>query len=111
MTLNDLSAEAGRVLGSTVGFMIKSLAHPDRKFKVEALLTSGKFAITRLDTGASYLVAGTEDRYDFSISMARVREVKAEIGELSEQVETINARLGTLKTELGTFGVPGAIAG
>lgn len=105
MDLNTLSAEAGRVTGNVVGFVIKSLAHPDRKFNVEAKLSGGKFAITRLDTGASYLVSGTEDRYDFAIAMARIREVKAEIVELGEQAATIAERLTVLKTELGTFAV------
>lgn len=104
MNLIDLSAEYGRVAGTTLGFTVKSLAHPERKFKVEALLGNGKYAITRLDTNASYFVAGTEDRYDFVVSMARVRALKAEIVELSEQAATINARLGVLTTELGSLG-------
>lgn len=101
MNLNTLSAQAGEILGNTVGFMIKSLAHPDRKFKVEAKLGNGKFAITRIDTGVNYFVLGDEDRYDFAVTMARLREVKAEIAELSEQAKTIAVRLGTLKGELG----------
>lgn len=103
MNLDTLSAEYGRATGKTVGFVIKSLAHPERKFKVEAKLTSGQYGITRLDTGKSYLVLGTEDRYSFVIPMTRVTEVKAEIVELSEQATTIAERLTTLKAELGDF--------
>lgn len=107
MNLNTLSGQYGELAGKTVGFVIKSLAHPDRKFKVEAKLGNGKFAITRLDTGDSYLVMGTEDRYEFAITMARIREVKAEIVELEEQSATIAARLVTLNGELGAVGAVG----
>ncbi len=104
MTLKELSvASVGMGLGA-VGFVIKSLAHPERKFKVEAMLGNGKFAITRIDTGANYFVLGTEDRYEFAVTVARIREVKAEIGELTEQAATIAARLTELKGELGTIG-------
>ncbi len=104
MNLKDLSAANVGLMGSAVGFVIKSLAHPDRKFKVEALLGNGKFAITRLDTGANYFVLGTEDRYEFAVTVARIREVKAEIVELEDQAGAIAARLLELKGELGTIG-------
>jgi hypothetical protein len=104
MNLNELSTQNVGLVGSPVGFVIKSLAHPDRKFKVEAKLGNGKFAITRIDTGANYFVLGTEDRYEFAVTVARIREVKAEIVELEEQAGTIAERLTELKGELGTLG-------
>ncbi len=104
MNLNTLSAQNNETMGSKVGFVIKSLAHPDRKFKVEALLASGKFAITRIDTGASYFVSGTEDRYEFAVTLARVREVQAEKSELMEQLETIKARVAELDGQLLEIG-------
>lgn len=110
MNLKELSEQNVTLMGSPTGFVIKSLAHPERKFKVEALLANGKFAITRLDTGANYFVSGTEDRYEFAVTVARIREVKAEIVELEEQATTIGARLTELKGELGTLG-GGAVAG
>lgn len=105
MNLNTLSEESGRTTGSIAGFVIKSLAHPDRRFRVEAKLSNGKFAITRLDTGASYFVLGSEDRYEFAMPMTRIREVKQEIAELDEQAATIAARLSELKIELSDFAV------
>jgi hypothetical protein len=101
MNLNQLSEQNTGLMGVAVGFVIKSLAHPERKFMVEAKLGGGKYAITRLDTGASYFVLGTEDRYEFAITAARIREVKAEIGELTEQAGVIAARLLELNGELG----------
>jgi len=98
MNLDTLATEALRVTGSGVGFYIKSVAYPDRKFLVESKLTSGKYAITRLDTGISYLVLSTEDRYEMAISFARLTEVRAEIGELT-------ARIAELQGTLGEYGV------
>ena|ERR1700676_1957211 len=103
MNLNQLSTESNRVTGSFTGFIIKSLAHPDRKFRVESKLSTGKFAITRLDTNSSYLVLGTEDRYEFAIPMGRILEVKTQVAELEEQAASIATRLITLKEELGTY--------
>lgn len=108
MNLNTLSEQNTGLTGSPVGFVIKSLAHPDRKFTVEAKLANGKYAITRIGTGQNFFVLGTEDRYDFAVTVARIREVKAEIVELEEQAGTIAARLTELKGELGTIG--GAVA-
>jgi hypothetical protein len=102
MNLDTLSEQYGDVAGKTLGFVIKSLAHPERKYTVEAKLTNGQYAIVRLGTGSSYLVSGTEDRYDFAVSMARIREVKTEIGELESQAASIAARLFVLNGELGT---------
>jgi hypothetical protein len=101
MNLIDLSSTYMGETGNPVGFVVKSLSHPDRRYKVEFFLAdSGKFAITRLGTGEGYLVKGSEDRYEFAVSMARIREIKAEIGELTEQTAVINDRLSFLKTEL-----------
>ena len=93
MTLEQLSVAAAAATGNPLGFVIKSLAHPDRKFRVCFKFASGKYGITRLDTGTDYLVNGTEDRYDFVIPMNRIREVKAEIGELAGQKALIDARM------------------
>lgn len=96
MTLEQLSGEALRVTGNALGFVIRSQAHPDRKFRVCYKFASGKYGITRLDNGKDFLVDGGEDRYDFVIPIGRIREVKAEKAELLEQMETIQARLGEL---------------
>lgn len=96
MTLEQLSTEAARATGNALGFVIKSLAHPDRKFRVCFKFASGKYGITRLDTGADYLVGGGEDRYDFVIAMNRIREVKLELGELSEQKAIIETKMAEL---------------
>lgn len=96
MTLDQLSTEASRATGNGLGFVIKSLAHPERKFRVCFKFASGKFGITRLDTGADYLVGGDSDRYDFVIPVGRIREVKAELIELGEQKATIDARMTEL---------------
>lgn len=109
MNLKELSTQSLALGLGAVGFVIKSLAHPDRKFKVEALLGNGKFAITRIDTGANYFVSGTEDRYEFAVTMARIRELKEEKTELAEQAATIAARIVELDVELGAVG--GAVAG
>lgn len=108
MNLNTLSGEyAATTGGKIVGFVVRSVRHSDRTYKVEAKLGNGKFAITRVETGESYFVDGTEDRYTFAISLARVRELKGEIVELEEQAATIAARLSTLTTELGDIGIAG----
>ena len=104
MTLQQLSAQSVGLWLGAMGFVIKSLAHPQRKFKVEAMLASGKFVITRLDTGSNYFVLGTEDRYEFAVTAARIREVKAEIVELEDQAVTIATRLIELNGELGAIG-------
>ncbi len=93
MDLNSLSSAALTATGSGVGFVIKSLAHPERKFVVEAKLSNGKFAIVRLDTGASYMVLGTEYRYDFAMTFARISEIKAEISELTARIAELGATL------------------
>ncbi len=104
----DLSNTHAIETGSPLGFVVKSLSHPDRKYKVEYFLAdSGKYAITRLGTGEGYLVKGTEDRYEFAVSMARIREVKAEIAELGDQAGVITERLSILKNELVAFGIVG----
>lgn len=100
MTLLELSAEAMRATGSGLGFVIKSLAHPERKFRVCYQFTSGKFGITRLDTGKDYIVEGATDRYDFVIPVGRIREVKAALVELTEQKLVIEARLVELGIEM-----------
>lgn len=107
MTLEQLSVEALRVTGNALGFVVKSLAHPERKFKVCFKFASGKFGITRLDTGVDYIVEGGSDRYDFAIAMARIRELKTEIGELTEQQTVIATRLGALTGELEGMGLGG----
>jgi hypothetical protein len=107
MTLDQLSQEAALATGSGIGFNILSLAHPERKFTVAAGPIGGKYVIVRLDTGNSYLVAGTEDRYDASTNMARIREVKSEIAELTERAVTISERMAVLNEELGSFGLVG----
>lgn len=104
MTLNELSVEAARVTGSGLGFGIKSLAHPDRKFRVCYKMGSGKFAITRLDTGTDYFVSGSEDRYAFSVPINRIGEVRAELSELSEQKTVIETRIGELTNVLDGLG-------
>ncbi len=96
MNLIDLSAEAGRVTGKSLGFTIKSLAYPERKFLVEAVVSGGKFAITRLDTGKSYFVAGTEDRYDFVVAMSRISELMSEKAHLIEALADVTAELTSL---------------
>lgn len=98
MTLDQLSAEAGRATGNALGFIIKSAAHPDRKFRVCFKFASGKYGITRVapadgEVGKDYLVSGAEDRYDFVIPLNRIREVKGELNELAEQKATIDARM------------------
>jgi hypothetical protein len=107
MTLDQLSQEAALATGSGIGFNILSLAHRERKFTVAAGPIGGKYVIVRCDTGNSYLVAGTEDRYDMATNMTRVREVKSEIVELTEQGATISERLAALNEELGSFGLVG----
>ncbi len=93
MNLNTLSADALSASGSGIGFYIKSVAHPDRKFLVETKLANGKFVITRLDTGANYFVLGTEDRYELAVSFARISEVRAEIGELTARIAELEGTL------------------
>lgn len=99
MTLEQLSTEATRATGNALGFMIKSMAHPERKFRVCYKFASGKFGITRIapagdeNVGKDYLVLGTEDRYEFVIPVARIREVKAELAELSEQKSVLETRI------------------
>ncbi len=105
MNLNVLSAESVAAGLGAVGFVIKSLAHPDRKFTVMTAFPDGKFGIVRLDTGLSYLVAGTEDRYAFAMPIARITELRSEYKELVEQADTISARLGVVTGELGSFGI------
>lgn len=100
MNLEQLSTEALNATGSGLGFVIKSLAHPDRKFRVAYKMPSGKFAITRLDNGRDFFVDGSEDRYEFVIPVARIREVKATLVELSEQKATIDARMTELTSIL-----------
>lgn len=96
MTLEQLSLEAGRATGNVLGFVIKSLAHPERKFRVCYKFASGKFGITRLDTGADYLVGGDSDRYDFVIPVARIIEVKAEMAGLTARLAELDAVMGGL---------------
>jgi hypothetical protein len=97
MNLIELSAEAGRVTGKGLGFVVKSIAHPERKYKVEALLGNGEFVITRLgDGGKSYFVGGDQDRYDFSIPMARVSDLIAEKATLTERLSVVTSELSTL---------------
>lgn len=96
MNLEQLSTEAGRVTGNALGFVIKSLAHPERKFRVCYKLASGKYAITRLDSGKDFLVDGSEDRYDFVIPIARIRDIKAELVELTDQKAVIDVRMTEL---------------
>ena len=98
MNLIELSAEAGRVIGKSLGFVVKSVAHPERKYKVEALLSTGEFVITRLgDGGKSYFVeGGDQDRYDFSIPMSRVSDLIAEKASLTERLNVVTDELSTL---------------
>lgn len=96
MTLEQLSTEAGRATGNVLGFVIKSLAHPDRRFRVCYKFASGKFGITRLDTGSDYLVGGDSDRYDFVIPVARIIEVKAEMAEITARLAELDGMLGGL---------------
>lgn len=112
MTLDQLSAEAARATGNPLGFVIKSLTHPDRKFRVCFKFASGKYGITRVspndeNVGKDYLVLGTEDRYDFVIPVARVREVKAELSELSEQKGIIETRMSELNSVLEGLAIGG----
>lgn len=100
MTLEQLSTAAATATGNALGFVIKSLAHPDRKFRVGYKFASGKFGITRLDNGKDFLVDGSEDRYDFVIPVGRIREVKAELANLSEQKSLIDIRMTELTTVL-----------
>jgi hypothetical protein len=99
MTLNELSAEVARATGNGLGFIIKSATHPERKFRVCFKFASGKYGITRVapvgdeNVGKDYLVLGSEDRYDFVVPIGRIREVKAELGELAEQKALIDARM------------------
>ena len=106
MTLKELSTEAARVTGSGLGFVVKSLKHPERKFLVGFEFKSGKYGITRLDTGDDYIVEGGSDRYEFAVNMARLREVKMEMTELNDQKTLIETRLAELTGELD--GVTGA---
>lgn len=101
MNLVTLSAQNLATTGNALGFVIKSLAHPERKFKVEAKLTSGKFVITRFDNNESYMVLGTEDRYEMAVTAARLTEVKLEVGQLLEQRTIIADRLAELKETYG----------
>lgn len=97
MKLNELSATAETVLGSGIGFVVKSLAHPDRKYRVcYKMAGSGKFAITRLDTGEDFLVTGDADRYDFVVPVARVRTLKADKDSLLVDLATINGRIAEI---------------
>lgn len=106
MTLEQLSAEATRVTGNPLGFIIKSAAHPERKFRVCFKFASGKYGITRVapagdeNVGKDYLVLGTEDRYDFVIPMGRIREVKTELSELTEQMVALETRIAELNDVL-----------
>jgi len=94
MTLNELSASAATVLGNKFGFVIKSLAHPERKFRVGYKMDgSGQYAITRLDTGEDMFVKGDADRYDFVVPVARVRTLKADKDEITAQIATLQTRL------------------
>ncbi len=103
MNLNTLSETAMSIGLGAVGFVVKSVAHPDRKYSVDFKMPNGKFAITRLSDGSNYFVGGLEDRYEFAIPVARISELKSEMSELIEQKEVILARLGTIAGELGTF--------
>jgi hypothetical protein len=76
---------------------------------VEAKLGNGKYAITRIDTGANYFVLGTENRYEMAFTAARIREVQLEIDELEAEAGAIAARLTELRGEVVGFG--GTIAG
>lgn len=96
MTLEQLSTEATRATGNGLGFVIKSLAHPDRKFRVGFKFASGKYGITRLDTGKDFLVDGAEDRYDFVIPLNRINDAMTELSELADQRAVIDARMTEL---------------
>lgn len=103
MTLEQLSTEVANTTGNPLGFVIKSQA-TGRKFRVCYKLASGKFAITRLDDGKDYLVNGTENRYDFDVPIARIREAKAELAELIEQKAVLDARMTELNGVLEGVG-------
>lgn len=106
MTLEQLSANAFRATGNGLGFVIKSLAHPDRKFRVCYKMGSGKYAITRVapagddNIGKDYLVSGSEDRYDFAVPVGRLAEIREELAELGEQKGAIEVRMTELTTVL-----------
>lgn len=102
MNLNKLSQTVLAATGTGLGFVIKSLEHPERKYRVCFKFPSGQFGITRLDSGIKagakkdFIVDGSADRYDFVIPMSRVKEVYSERTELMEQQTTINARIAEL---------------
>jgi hypothetical protein len=97
MNLNNLSNTVSSATGSGLGFVIKSLAHPERRYRVCFKFRSGLYGITRIDSGAGakkdFIVSGLEDRYDFAIPMNRVREVYSERTELLDQKATIESRI------------------
>lgn len=102
MKLNELSATAETVLGSGIGFIVKSLAHPDRKYRVcYKMAGSGKFAITRLDSGEDFLVTGDADRYDFVVPVARIRQLKTDKEALLVDLGTIQARIAEIDNAMG----------
>lgn len=101
MNLNELSAAAAGVLGAGVGFVVKSIAHPERKFRVCFKMPgSGKYAITRLDSGEDFLVTGDADRYDFVVPVARVRTLKADKDQLLIEKATIETRIADIDSAM-----------
>lgn len=101
MKLNELADAAAGVLGAGSGFIFKSLVHPERKFRAcYKMPGSGKWAITRLDTGLDSLVDGDADRYDFVVPVARVRTLIADKNELLAQKVTIETRIADIDSAM-----------
>lgn len=102
MNLMQLSAAANDATGKSVGFVVKSLKNPERKYLVGYMSPiTGKFIITRLDTKEDFVVAADADRYELVVSLARLKAVKSEIKELTERQVEINERLSELQVECG----------
>lgn len=100
MTLNDLVLANGGT-----GFIVSSLAKPGRKFRVEARLTTGKYAITRLDNRETFLVLGDQDRYALDttpvvVANPRIQEIELELANLETQQDAICDRQVELQEEL-----------
>lgn len=108
MNLKTLSNTVKEATGEGMGFVIKSLTHTDRRYRVCYKLPSGQFVITRIDSGAGakkdFIVSGSEDRYDFVVPMSRIEEVYGERAELLDQKATIDERIANLNAILEGVG-------